>query len=70
MAPFSSPPRLPRGLKWRLSLVALNKTPSTAKQIETKLQFADLRRQLVDRTPELTQIVQSRTVRSLNLVRL
>ncbi|CAL8165635.1 unnamed protein product [Prunus armeniaca] len=51
MAPFSSPPRLPRGLKWRLSLVDRNKTPSTAKQIETKLQFADLRRQGPPPTP-------------------
>ncbi|CAB4298213.1 unnamed protein product [Prunus armeniaca] len=46
MAPFSSPPRLPWGLKWWLSLVDLNKTPNTAKQIETKLQFVDLRRQV------------------------
>ncbi|CAL2236332.1 unnamed protein product [Prunus armeniaca] len=46
MAPFSSPPRLPWGLKWWLSLVDLNKTPNTAKQIETKLQFVDLRRQI------------------------
>ncbi|CAL8998045.1 unnamed protein product [Prunus brigantina] len=37
MASFSSPPRLPRGLRRRLSLVDCNKTPNTAEQIETKL---------------------------------
>ncbi|XP_020414115.1 extensin-like [Prunus persica] len=45
MASFSSPPRLPRGLRRRLSLVDCNKTPNTTEKIETKLRFADLRQQ-------------------------
>ncbi|BBG96122.1 Sugar isomerase family protein [Prunus dulcis] len=45
MASFSSPPRLPRGLRRLLSLVDCNKTPNTTEQLETKLRFADLRRQ-------------------------
>ncbi|CAL8155733.1 unnamed protein product [Prunus armeniaca] len=47
MASFSSPPRLPKGLRLRLSLVDCNKTPNTAEQIRTKLQLADLRRWLL-----------------------
>ncbi|CAL8155758.1 unnamed protein product [Prunus armeniaca] len=37
MASFSSPPRLPKGLRLRLSLVDCNKTPNTAEQIGTEL---------------------------------
>ncbi|KAL6297528.1 hypothetical protein ACE6H2_005670 [Prunus campanulata] len=44
-ASFSSPPRLPRRLRRRLTLVDCKKTPNTAEQIETKLRLADLRRQ-------------------------